>query len=839
MDIEYGRRISDEIMTNPAYNPSNAGGSDDLWSDDPREFMERLSAGGTSFPMPCSYPTPKEVRSKLQARSKSIFVHWNLLKNIVERYESVIQKRWLKKTKEKRKEMLLQVFPDISISHRPDFQAFKSKSSSLQGASKRTPYLWPQINLEDLLKPKFLLIFLNSRGRNTPDAFTKADLDACHLGMVTNAITRPFLNCHVVMFTGRRTPDVYGELISWDEHADAIFLLTSQRGMQPGDALNTLEIQQWLYCFLADCCKAILHEIPEVNLGDPSFPMQPEPPSLLSPNTGLVSLAAIAAETPYKLPANLNLERVHSIIAAKFSAAEDHVWALREDPEYFAEIVLDYSEHRQERLRDTRGRKHPVLDDPRKEPIFWERVISDVVVTATTNMQHWGTLCTRVKELLDLQTQYKARISPEKDLPDDYALAFYKLFHHLMQLSKGPIGLLKVGFVSSPPMRRFFVRLPQDPASTKIKTAIRSDVHKDNASEELIWIFTTLFDEDRLHLIGLNTLMDELGYLVEKDPQAKDLISAWVADQISDLAVYSQSMHQIKLYQPWAATFEDAMVRHEDEIQADFAESSKFLAAAIRCTFGGAIPFLGNPTDGKFTYPVHKRRTKGNVDKMREAEHNLDTFWRTVDQELVSKNAISPLLAELLKERFVHRTAEYQEPLKDAKSSDYTVDDLLMPLSEFYFEQEPPSKKPMSYEAPIPPKIKTKTRGVADPLLKDGPEEDNVLCRPPGEDIQPTFRVDKRAVKTFKTLFFVPSHSAQPGEVAWGDFLHALVSTGFSAEKLYGSVWQFTPTMLDVQRGIQFHEPHPSGKLSFNKARRFGRRLNRAYGWHGGMFVAA
>ena len=830
MDLEFGQRVWDDIMTNPAYNPPGPDIPDSLWSDDPKEFFKNMG-----MPMPPSFPTPEEVRSQLQARSKAIFLHWNLLKNIIERHESHIQKRWLKKTKEKRKEMLVQVFPDISTSHRPDFQAFKTKSSSLRQVPKRTPYLWPHINLEDLLKPKFLLILLNSRGRNPPDVFVRADFDACHLGMVTNVIGRPYLNSYVVMFTGRRTPETYGELISWEDQPDAFELMTSQRGLLPGDALCTLEIQQRLYCFLADCCKAILHDMPESNFDDPSLPIQPEPASLLSPSTGLISLAAVAAETPYKLPAILNLERVHSIIAAKFSAAEDHVWSLREDPEYFADVILDYSEHRQERLLDTSGRKHPVLDNPRKQPVFWERVIGNVIIAATANIQNWGILCNRIEELLRLQSKYKARISPEKDLPEDYALAFYKLYHHLAQLSKGPIGFLKVGFVASPPMRRFFVRLPQDPTNTKIKTASRSDVKRDATSGELIWIVTTLFDEQQLHMVGLNTLMDELGYLVEKDSRANELISAWVADQISNLAVYSQSMHQIMLYQPWAATFGDAMVRHEDEIQADFAESQKFLAAALRCKFGGVISSLEDPTDGKFTYPVHRRRTKANVDQMRVAEHNLDTFWRAVDQELISKDAIFPLLAELLKERFLHRTAEYKEVVEVSKSSEYTVDDLLKPISEFYLEQESRTRKPTGYDLSVQPNIKTKTRGVANPS-KNGPEEDKTPCHPP-EDTQPTFRVDKRAAKTFKTLFFVPSLSAQPGEVAWGDFLHALVSTGFSAEKLYGSVWQFTPTKLDVERGIQFHEPHPSGKLSFTTARRFGRRLNRAYGWHGGMFV--
>jgi hypothetical protein len=53
----------------------------------------------------------------------------------------------------------------------------------------------------------------------------------------------------------------------------------------------------------------------------------------------------------------------------------------------------------------------------------------------------------------------------------------------------------------------------------------------------------------------------------------------------------------------------------------------------------------------------------------------------------------------------------------------------------------------------------------------------------------------------------------------------------------YGSVWTFSPTKLKVETSINFHEPHPNGKIPFTVARRHGRRLNRSYGWHGGMFV--
>jgi hypothetical protein len=46
-------------------------------------------------------------------------------------------------------------------------------------------------------------------------------------------------------------------------------------------------------------------------------------------------------------------------------------------------------------------------------------------------------------------------------------------------------------------------------------------------------------------------------------------------------------------------------------------------------------------------------------------------------------------------------------------------------------------------------------------------------------------------------------------------FLKAMKETGSTFQKLYGSVWQFTPQGLEVERDINLHVPHPSGKIPF------------------------
>ena len=183
----------------------------------------------------------------------------------------------------------------------------------------------------------------------------------------------------------------------------------------------------------------------------------------------------------------------------------------------------------------------------------------------------------------------------------------------------------------------------------------------------------------------------------------------------------------------------------------------------------------------------------------------------------------------------MHRTSERDLLTFNSKPKRNNIIKLMQPLSEIDFEREYRSQRTLIEGGDAEPKEKRKTRGetraeIADALLAEVPKE-------APQDTPSTFKVDKRAAKTFKTLFFTPSVSAVPGDVIWRDFLHAMVSVGFSALKLHGSAWQFMPEGLDANKAIQFHEPHPSPKLPYPTARMYGRRLSRTYGWNAETFV--
>ncbi|KAK4110152.1 hypothetical protein N656DRAFT_838666 [Canariomyces notabilis] len=783
---------------------------------------------GPGFPIP-AYESPGDVRKEARERSRIIHKTFNSLHAIVTRHEETIQKRWLKKSGQQKRKILLECWPGMSAVHRPDFEAFRkeTKEQRVRGTKYREAFVWPYINQEDLSKPKSLLLLLNARARHHPSHFAATDSTANHFGKVTHAIQPVYLNEYVMILNGATDPAKYGELIAWDDHPDAFEWMHTQKQFLPGDGLLVLETQERILRFLLDFVRVILHDIPEDRLTSETYPVQPELHLKTEVEAnGFESLVVMAAEAPYRLPSRIDFKRMELLLEARVSAAKDHIWALREEPDYFADKILEIRDNSIEMLKDTKGNIHPALR-PGVGPVVMARAIPNLVLEAYAELEFFTELHRQAKKLRLLHDKYAPTLSPAKDLPEDFLDGLLTFRHLLGQAAKEPLGVLRYSAVGSPPLRRFFVRKPPANATAArvmFEVAPRPGATPTKVEEQVIWLLRTLWeDSETLFFAQMPLVLDELERLIQAEPQAADLISSRIAEVISNASIIAQCMAQVNQYQPWARAFESAEVEKIEAIKERYAAWEKPLVSMI----GGIkeknftrIAHLAETSDRRFFYPSEKRRTKENVEALRRAEQNLDEFWRAVDEI----------------NRMLQRTPEWvdnatitkkQSQRNDASTS---VESLVRPLSTLYFSGETAPKQKVATTA----KVKTKTKGEA---------KDTILTPVPDENVdkkaEPTpIRVDSRALKVFRTLFFNPGVTSTRGEVSWQDSIYAMTSTGiFSAEKLYGSAWQFQRLDTESQTRIQFHQPHPRGKIPFTMARRMGRRLTRAFGWIGDMFV--
>ncbi|KAG0041138.1 hypothetical protein BGZ83_002300, partial [Gryganskiella cystojenkinii] len=622
-----------------------------MWSNPDIEPQEYLK----SMPEDLTCPS-----TEIKERTTNIFKDWTALNHIILRHESLIQKRWLKKTREQRKAILLSAWPDMPTMHRPDFEDFLKESlkpkttaaspRTFSSTGSRDIYLWPHINQEDLLKPKLFLIFLNARARHYPSAFAEADRDSFR------------------------------------------FAITSGK---------------------------ILQDKSRESLETDTSPIQPEPPALSLEEGNIKSLAAISAIAPYRLPASLDLGRLLDLVEARKSAAEDHVWSLREDPGYFADTMMDEKKHRPETFKDIYGQQHSLML-PQNSKKLWERVAKSVIADAYNSLNVWTDIHAKLDKTLTLQKQYQSKIQSSSPLPVGLLEAFLDLQSSLYFYFSRPLLTGGMVVVASQPMRAAFSRLPEAKEETvnnqKVMELVTHPTFAaDKARSRFRFLWQALADDYLQERCGKALLLDAMEYLIETTPRGKELVSTRVADMIEYLTLISECLNQISLYQPWASTF-------------------PLLPGAD-----------SDPSYSRFYYPIDKRRTKETTEAMQEAERNLDEYWGKVDAHLSRKTDVyrQGPVAELLKSRTMYRTTDWvwtePDPASSIPKTEHRVeDDIIKPLSQLYLDRE--RVDDAGFKASLP-KSKAKTRGVTtidkDQSIK--PVEDDSESAA----VDPVFPVDK------------------------------------------------------------------------------------------------
>ncbi len=796
--------------------------------DDPERLFATMTQGNPNLPTP-TFPKLPKVQQEAKSRAQDIFADKDALFGILERYEVTLRKRWVKKTGDQRRKVLSAAYPNIPSGHRPDFDAIRRESTDQMrsGSRFRDSFLLPSLNAEDLLKPKNLLLFMHSRGRNNPGVFANSDFNSIHLGTITQAIVPSYLSGYTMLLLGQNTVKTYGRLVSWDEDPDAFDMMSKGTGIQPGEGLLILEIQQRKLRFLLRCAQQILQDLP---LEDSSIPRQPVPLDTIQGIEDWPSLTNEVLEAPYRVPDHFDISRLQTFVSAKRSEAEDHIWSLREDPSYFKDVLLDASEHRQEKILSTNDKPHPIL----RRDEFWERVIGNMLVEAYLALLIWDLILKDVNHLGELRDRSENQRGSNYDFSEDYEHALCHFSYLIEQAIKGQIGVWKVAMVASPPLRKHFVREPLD-SNNPNRIVVKGKGNPYSDGDPFLWLMGRLTMDDQLFLCGLDNILDELERLIRSDLKSRERLSALLAYLLSNMSLLAELKRQIGLLRP-GPPMTEALSLPEQE--AEFAKKSKLMTKVFGVLTedkNKQLSAVGTPPS-KFNYPSHKRRTAAVTKELQEAESNLDAFWNKIDSHAVQKSgkSLHGLLVGVLEERKLQRTPDWKEPDHDRvnKLQDSSIEKLTYQLSAADLQQR--TEETIGPDTIPEVRSKEKTRGIPNETKI---EIDTERPNAPTAEQPSKFAVSKRGFKVFSTMFYTPSQEEPPGEIPWSEFLSAMASIGFSVKSLDGSAWIFAPTTDLFGRSIIFHEPHPYNKIPYRMARRYGRRLERAYGWTGDTFV--
>ena len=792
--------------------------------------------------------TEEDGVKEAKSRTTAIFESFSTLQDTLQKFEEIIRKRWFKKSNPQRMALLRVAWPNMPKFHRPDMRAIRREDKDTRKTNTRfrEAYMWPHLNIEDLQSDTNMMRLLNARGRHTPASFTIVDWESIQLGYVTDALHRTYL-CGYNMDMSGPTPDKYGNIIRC--HPESRDQIQSDKLCSVNEGLKILEVQEHILEILVKFCKAILHD---KSLIDDSVPVLPEPTPITISLRDL-SAVSMAMTIPYGVPHKVNLETIRSLVCERLSDAEEHHWALREDPAYFADCARQWADHSTAMVLDEHGKLHPMLDKPKRKHWIWDTVIIKMVMESYNSILLWRFAAHQLAEVIRIDTKYDS----DKRAPE-YVREIKKLNLVVMQLAND-IGLDLVEILpASPSMRRLFYRSSSDRRNIRGEPCVYPST-KSDPKDNIIWIWSQMSISLGNGNYGFETLTHEFERLL-LDGQQRRRISALVASTISDIGLLGELRNQLRLYDPSIFRRKkdpNSVSREREEFKEWGVEFYRPIWELMRNTASkseGALRLgiLGDPTSGRFSYPVAKRRTKKNQEIMQQAENHLDQLWYECDKRLETRMTESGYrrLQDLVpKGRKLLRTEDWVEPEKTTKP----VTDKTSTFSLDFGETG--DQKPR-YEAPT---IRTKTKTKGSSKAPDDPPEQTTEAGPSRAAntavTPPRFLVDWRAYKVFTVLFHQPLYHTKPREILWTDFLYAMGKIGLASRKLYGSVWQFKPSdtgvdadagsgnnksaKLTSDRSINFHEPHPEHRIKFHVARRHGRRLTRVYGIDGSNFDLA
>jgi len=768
----------------PSYTDSELGTA---------EALINLAKGGDLY---------KGVSKEAYERASIILSKWRTLGKILDRHEGTIRSRWMKKSVTWRKTILSKTWPDMALCHRPDIRHFSEEALRYVREEdlpvfekKKAPkdfFLLPYINMDDLSRDKPILCLLNSRARDTPSRFVDHDLENCEFGAYTRNIVELVLPGFSMQLDGV-TVQTYGRLLSVRDD------FTFRAGYAPGAGLWILEIQQKLMDFLVKFCEAVLDKTVDILLTQFAIVAQLAPLQIWSPWRTIENLATY---TPYMLPPELDFERLAKKLFARHSVAQDHVKALREDPGYFEDTVLQFADHRPEAVGDCLGNKGSTYGGPE----FWDCIFSAMVRQVHRSVALWDVLHQQSLVLLDIGKQYKGKLDPRYPLPPEYKeqiLLFHGLLKHCAEDRRQILSLL---LTTSPPLRGLLERKIVDE-----REAVVFRESADMENDPLLWIYTKIRDPVKFDFYGHKIMVDEMERLLFSQPKQRKRISPLVAEFFSGFGLLTLMEYEVEKYPPWGAelAFSDQgnidWIKEEipNILSADLYELGEQSNSLVLNKFG-------NPYLVDFSYPCDQRRTRDSTHAMWKAEKNLDMFWCEVDmqyEKLTGKTLIDAFAKRFTIGFKLERTQEWVEPVERLFSEKVAHNDqsleaetLEKPLSGLQFEEK----------------------------VSGNPDRAMLL----GKDI---FQLDQRGFRVVKALFHVPSDQDGPRTIPWADFLHFMSIMHFTPMKFYGSLWHFFSFTWPE---CQFHEPEPDSHISLRVAMSMGRRLKQNYNWHLDMFAS-
>lgn len=529
-------------------------------------------------------------------------------------------------------------------------------------------------------------------------------------------------------------------------------------------------------------------------------------------------------ESSYRVPDQFDFGRVQTYINAKRGELEDHLWLLREDPAYFVATINEANHHN----RFTMQAEHQEKSSTTRAKAHWDYIIGFLVLTWYRDVMWWEIVWRALGDVEVSKQCHERDSSPNQRFSKEYRSALSALTFQCDQMIGMTIADLKDAMLGCSSFRDYqSINRSSGSDSMEVRVALKPD--------DRLWsLLLKLHSQEAYNVIGLPSLLYEIERLIAMNKKEKNRLSPRLAGLISDFGILAEIQRQLALSSPGGRVTAAMSPSELKTYGRNIIEPSVDLLAKVR-----DIPDLGSfgTNQTAFAYPVDKKRTALTTAQLRRAEVKLDEFWNVIDNHFIKETG-KPLhghMENVIELRALARTPEWSE---DDQSQERGQDAL---AASFWLSTlEERTERTVTREELSPQREKVKTRAAVstDPQVYEERQQDSPPITTSDDDrVMEDTKFSKKDHRVLAMLFPLPRQEDIAGELPWANFLHTMTSLGFGVQKLDGSASLFSPVNEKLTRSIIFHEPHPEKSIPFNVARRYGRRLTRAYGWTAESFI--
>lgn len=680
------------------------------------------------------HKTVPRVQQEAPILVRGIFSDWERLTTIADTHSHSINKRWTKRTVEKRKTLLLEAWPGMCPMHRPDFDVIRRKAT---GPVHRDALMMPYVNLEDLSSPKNLLSLIGCRTSKAPEHFAWSDSLFFETASKLKAVKPAALFETVMLLTGQKTQASYGTLLALKNNTEVLDLIGTGFGFRMDHGLTVLETQRTLYRFLLRCTELLLHDM---DLSTTSLSTE-QTHSLI----GLVippdskewrSVSDMNAEIVYNLPQPFSIQSIRRLANAKRDEAEDSFWAVHEDPAYFQQQLELHEERNMEPFR--RGIRETSFHGVKKaERHAIAKAWKDVVRHSCRDIIIWDMIIVKLTELEHERADLHTEIELSKRLPLSYEKILERFIGLMFMVWKFSVKEMYRVLISSADFNDFFEVL--DISGSRL--GFRPNKSIKDRWPPVLTLISDLYELETTYMMGALNILDELERLMTTDMTQRALISTEMAKEISRLAALAQ--------------IQDALVRHQPTVQGSQEPGPILTSYWVRLYKIEELEEAMNKMPlvdyvkprSAFNYPIGKKRSQQNVEQMRLAESKLDKFWDQLDKAFVADTGrtLQQWAGISLEHRDIQRTQPWdpsEEQLPNRKTASLTQE-------QYRFGSETVSS--VAAAPTLVSKIKQKTKGEADPSRGTSTVELVTISEGPTQAIQ-TFALPARAFKTISAV---------------------------------------------------------------------------------------